>query len=198
MIHLSPSTSLARLIAWVLLSAFAAVVLYWSVGQPVALYLEGTAKLESLEEQTERYRHLAGQQEAYERDLESLEQSSLSWRPQYLRAGEPNLATAELQQLLTRSFRMQGIRADRMDIRPQAGDLGPDGVGVIAAQIQLTADYSLFLAALHDLEGMTPLLLLDDLALQPVLTRGTLRQPDARQVAVRLSVRALYLQAEVS
>jgi len=194
MSFLAPTSPVSRLIAWSLVAAMAAAALYWGAGQQISRYLAGAERLDRLADQSSRYQYLAGQKPQYEKNLADLARQAPRWRGHYLEATEPNLAAAEMQQLLTRTLRAQGITVDRMDVRPQTDDTVPDGVALVLAQIQLTADYSLFLAALRDLENMTPLLALDELSMQPVLTRGTLRRPDARQVAVRLSVRALHLR----
>lgn len=195
---LAPTSPLSRLVAWLVVVVMAAAALYWAAGQQLSRYLKGTERLERLADQSSRYQYLAGQKPIYEDQLADLDRQRPRWRGQYLKATEPNLAAAEMQQLLTRTLRAQGITVDRMDVRPQTQDTLPEGVAQVSAQIQLTADYSLFLAALRDLENMTPLLVLDEVSVQPVLTRGTLRRPDARQVSVRLTVRALHLREDGS
>jgi general secretion pathway protein M len=172
----------SRYAALALLVAGAAVVL-WSVCYPlVSLYSSQAANLERKQNQIVRYRHVADNQEALDKELALLKRRSPA--ADYYIAGEtPALASAQVQQYLKQVVQKNGGELISTQILA-AGDA--DNAQSTSLKVQLRADVNASWQILYALESSRPMLFIDNLVISARPVRGRTAQ-DAPTVSLDLS-----------
>jgi len=176
-----------RALAIGLLLVVLAVCYLVLVRPPIAAYRDGQQEIETLKERLLRYREIARQRSAHEKELEELK-TRQPLQEYFLESGSDALAAAEMQDRVKSIIGESGGELASVRVLPVVRSGRFSSVSI---QIQMTGTIPSVLLTFYALESAQPLLLVDEVYLQPkrlLRRRGALSE---EQLDVRFTLTGL-------
>jgi general secretion pathway protein M len=167
------------------LLVIALVVCYFVLVQPpLSLYRSGERDIEQLQERLQRYRTIARQRTAHEKELEQLRLRE-AVQDYFLKSETDALAAAEMQEYVKSVIGESGGDLVSMRVLPVAHYGRFSSVSI---RVEMTGNVETVLLAFYALESGQPLVVIDELYMQPERRRRRRGAPMEKSLEIRFKL----------